>query len=279
MISPELFPVFFSLASGLAPVILYTLPPLSLPPSPSRCWSFFFFFFYSGLPLECLLISSLPIHSSPLQRITSGPQSPTYNFLLPSSSAPPAALLPGYILHNNNYNNKTTTTTIKRAARKKQNKTAANTWTITTAVTVEGFSLSALHGNNDSKSFLLRHFLKKPLVPQHSALWQAVKCVWTSEQSSTYSTPVQLCANERCVCVCVCVCVVDCCKGLSRWLTHSYAWNNSYTRQVAVAPRSPEPRCHLRNTVWIFSSFFFLAADCRLIALPIVRKTKKNKAK
>ncbi len=37
-------------------------------------------------------------------------------------------------------------------------------------------------------------------------LWQAVKCVWTSEQSSTYSTPLQLCANERCVCVCVCVC-------------------------------------------------------------------------
>lgn len=107
-------------------------------------------------------------------------------------------------------------------------------------------------------------------------LWQAVKCVWTSEQSSTYSTPLQLCANERCVCVYARACVCDCSKGLSHWLTLPYAWNNSYTRQVAVAPRSPELRCHLRNTVWFCCSLH--AADCQPIALPTVEKTKPPKS-
>lgn len=60
-------------------------------------------------------------------------------------------------------------------------------------------------------------------------------------------SPSQLCANERCICV-----YVNAAKGCHiDWLTLLYAWNNSYTRQVDVAPRSPELRCHLRNAAYI----------------------------
>lgn len=144
---------------------------------------------------------------------------------------------------------------------------------IITAVTIAGFCLSsALCGNDgkyDGKSFLLRHFFSYTEISHRIVLCvvelrQAMKCVWTSEQSSTYSTLLRLCANERSVC--------EGCKGLSHWLTLPYAWNNFYTHQVAVAPRSPELRCHLRNTACFCCSLH--AADCQPNALPIMGKTK-----
>lgn len=130
-------------------------------------------------------------------------------------------------------------------------------------------ALCGSNGENDGKTFLPRHFFSYAGASHRTVLcvvelWQAMKCVWTSEQSSTYSTLPRLCANERSVC--------EHCKMLSHWLTLPYAWNNFYTHQVAVAPRSPELRCHLRNTACFCCSLH--AADCRPTALPIMGKTK-----
>lgn len=64
----------------------------------------------------------------------------------------------------------------------------------------------------------------------------------------------------------------ECCKRVSLWLTLLYSWNNSSTHQVAVAPRSQEQKCHLRNT-----ACFFAEAYMQLSTSVLLGSLKGNK--